>query len=193
MDALVRGRRLVLAAAVGAAVGGCRAEPGAPVGFSSPRAVSDSTRGTFADASAGAVSPIAADFRSHMTRVSERSVSHGHADRFDGVVWANDAARAAWEPTGDMPDGAVLVEEAIERTPKGDRPAGLLVMEKHGTTWRFLLVDDHNRVVDGAREAACVSCHTDAPRDYVFRVESTPVAPTAPTAPAPAASKEGGV
>jgi len=169
------------------------------VGISSPRAVSDSTHGTFADASAGAASPVAADFRSHMTRISERNVSHGHADRFDGVVWANDLARAAWEPAGDMPDGAVLVEEAIERTAKGDRPAGLLVMEKHAAAWRFVLVDDHNHIVDGAREAACASCHTDAPRDFVFRVQSTPVAPVAsaapvaPTAAAPAASKDGGV
>jgi hypothetical protein len=193
VDTLFRGRRLVLAAAVGAAVGGCRAEPGAPVGISAPRAVADSTRGTFADASAGAASPVTADFRSHMTRVSERIVSHGHADRFDGVVWANDVARAAWEPTGDMPDGAVLVEEAIERTPKGDRPAGLLVMVKHGTMWRFHLVDEHNHVVDGAREAACASCHTDAPRDFVFRAESTPVAPVASTAAAPAANKDGGL
>jgi hypothetical protein len=193
VDTLFRGRRLVLAAAVGAAVGGCRVETGPPVGISSPRAVNESTHGTFADASAGATSPVAADFRSHMARVSERIVSHGHADRFDGVVWANDVARAAWAPAGDMPDGAVLVEEAIERTTKGDRPAGLLVMEKHGATWRFVLVDDRNHVVDGAREATCAACHTDAPRDFVFRVESVPVAPAAPTATAPAASKDGGV
>ena len=123
-------------------------------------------------------SPVAADFRSHMARVSQRALSRGHADRFDAVLWANDAAHAAWDGSGDMSDGAVLVEEAIERTFKGDRAAGLLVMEKHGGAWRFVLVDAGGHVVDWARDAACATCHKEAPRDFVFRVESA--APAAP-------------
>jgi hypothetical protein len=114
-----------------------------------------------------------------MARVSERAVSRGHADRFDAVVWTNDAARAAWDGAVDMPDGAVLVEEAIERTVRGDRAAGLLVMQKHGEAWRFVLVDAGGHVVEWAREAACAACHKEAPRDFVFRLDS---------APAPAAS-----
>jgi hypothetical protein len=155
-----------------------------PVGISTPRTVMDSTTPRAVDAGAAAVpSPIAADFRAHMTRASERGVSRGHADRFDAVVWANDLAREAWGGAGDMPDGAVLVEEAIERTPKGDRAAGLLVMEKHADAWRFVLVDATGHVVAWAREAACASCHKEAPHDFVFRLDSAPVAP------APAASQ----
>lgn len=125
---------------------------------------------------------MATDFREHMARVSERGVSHGHADRFDGIVWANDVARAVWGASGAMPDGAVFVEEAIERTTKGDRAAGLLFMEKRGGTWRFLVIDD-GRVVEWSREAVCVGCHRDAPRDFVFRLDSPPASP------APSASK----
>jgi hypothetical protein len=118
-----------------------------------------------------------------MARVSDRGVSHGHADRFDGVVWANDVARAVWDADADMPDGAMLVEEAIDATAKGDRAAGLLVMEKKAGTWRFVLVDPAGHVVEHNREAACVACHRDAPHDFVFRLASP-----AP-APAPSASR----
>jgi hypothetical protein len=124
-----------------------------------------------------ALSPVAADFRSHMARVSERGVSRGHADRFDAVVWANDAAQGAWNGSGTMPDGAVLVEEAIERTVRGDRPAGLLVMEKHGATWRFVLVDAGGQVVRWAQDGTCASCHADAPRDFVFRLDRATATP----------------
>jgi Cytochrome P460 len=152
------------------------AERGTPVGVSSPRAVGDATTPWATDAGARAVpSPVAADFRSHMARVGERGISRGHADRFDAVLWANEAAHGAWDGSGTMPDGAVLVEEAIERTAKGDRAAGLLVMEKHGEAWRFVLVDAAGHVVEWARDAACASCHKDAPHDFVFRRESASV------------------
>jgi hypothetical protein len=167
----------VLMLAVGGACG-FHAEPGPPVGISSPRGITDTTTPWVADAGARAVpSPVAADFRAHMTRISERGLSRGHADRFDAVLWANDAAHAGWEGSGDMPDGAVFVEEAIERTARGDRPAGLLVMEKHANAWRFVLVDAGGHVVEWARDAACASCHQDAPHDSVFRLESDAAAP----------------
>jgi hypothetical protein len=178
VDNVLRGGRLVLALAV---VGACRAEPGAAVGVSSPRAVTEPPSPRTVDASAAIPSPVAADFRDHMTRVSERGVSHGHADRFDGVVWTNDAAHTGWEGPGQMPDGAVLVEEAIEKTVKGDRAAGLLVMEKHAEGWRFVVVDAGGHVVEWTRVEACAACHRDAPRDFVFHLDGA--------APAPAASK----
>lgn len=178
MDALVRGGRLLL---VVVGVGACRGEPGAAVGVSSPRTVTETTTPRTVDASAAIPSPVATDFREHMARITERGVSRGHAERFDGVVWTNDVGRVGWDGPGDMADGAMLVEEAIERTGKGDRAAGLLVMEKRGESWRFVVVDGGGHVVTWTREEACVACHRDAPRDFVFHVESA--------APAPAASK----
>lgn len=142
-----------------------------PVGVSSPRAVERISRAS--DAATPELSPVPTDFRSHMARVSGRFVSAGHAERFDAVVWANDAARAAWDAAGDMPDGAMLVEEAIERTSGrdggADRPAGLLVMEKGAGTWRFVAVMPAGEVVSDTRVALCAACHRDAPRDFVFR------------------------
>jgi Cytochrome P460 len=111
------------------------------------------------------------DFRERMARVVERAPSHGHAERFDAVVWANDVGRAAWDGGGDLPGGSMLVEEAIERTQKGDRPAGLLVMKKEGETWRFIVVDAAGNVAKEPQEALCAACHRDAPRDYVFRLK----------------------
>ena len=64
----------------------------------------------------------------------------------------------------------MLVEEAIERTVKGDRAAGLLVMEKRAGAWRFVVVDaDGARRRDGRAAPACAACHRDAPRDFVFQ------------------------
>jgi hypothetical protein len=154
------------------AVGACRAEPGAAVGVSSPRAVTEGPSPRTIDASAAVPSPVAADFREHMARLGERAVSRGHAERFDGVLWANDVAHTGWDGPGDMSDGALLVEEAIEKTAKGDRAAGLLVMDKRGGTWRFVVVDAGGHVVEWSRVEACVSCHRDAPRDFVFHLES---------------------
>ena len=104
-----------------------------------------------------------------MQRVSGRQVSRGHAEQFDAVVWANEPARAAWDGAGDMPDGAVLVEEAMDRAARGDRTVGLLVMEKRAGAWAFRIVGADGRVVEGARVDACAACHHDAPRDDVFR------------------------
>ncbi len=71
-----------------------------------------------------------------------------------------------------MPEGAQLVEEAIEKTAKGDRAAGLLVMEKHAGAWRFVVVDADGHMMTWTREEACTSCHKDAPRDFVFHLDS---------------------
>jgi hypothetical protein len=177
VGALVRGGRLLLTGAAlaltGAVLAACRAQAGPPVGVSSPRA--DAPVRAVVDAGApGVPSPVPADFRQRMTRVAERALSRGHGEAFDAVVWADEAGRAAWGTSGEMPDGVTLVEEAIERGPKGDRAAGLLVMEKRGGTWRFVAVDKGGRVVEEARVAACIECHKEAPRDFVFRAGAPP-------------------
>jgi hypothetical protein len=140
------------------------------VGVSSPRP-SDGPAGSV-DGGHIEASPIAADFRSRMARLSGRFVSRGHGERFEAVVWANDRARDAWAAPVDMPDGAVLVEEAIERAAGDDRQAGLLVMVKHGDAWRFVAVGPDGEVVGDARVAPCTECHREAPRDSVFPLAS---------------------
>ena len=152
-------------AAVGGA--GCRPAPMEPVGISSRIRETASAHPPLAPP--GRASPVPADFRTTWARVVERAVSSGHAERFEGIVWANDAARGAWDTTAPMPDGAMLIEEAIERGPKGDRAAGLYAMRKAGGAWEFVVVDPAGRVVEGANEAACAACHREAPGDGVFR------------------------
>ena len=171
---VVRIRALAVSVAVALpvlllALPSCREPTMGPVGVSTQRR-GETLRAPVVDAGTGAPSPVAADFRQRMARVMDRAVSRGHAERFDGIVWANEAARAAWDGTADMPDGAMLVEEAIERTPKGDRAAGLLVMEKRDGAWHFTVVDAGGRIAADAREAACAACHHEAPRDGVFRL-----------------------
>jgi hypothetical protein len=135
-----------------------------------------------------------------MTRVVGRQLSRGHAERFDGVVWANDVARATWASARAMPDGAVLVEELFSRdvvpgavppdaSAAGERPAGLLVMRKIAGAWRFTSIGPAGEVVDDdARVAPCVACHRQAPSDFVFRPQLTSAATSAPmTATAPTA------
>lgn len=134
-----------------------------------------------------------ADFRAHMTRVVGRQLSRGHAERFEGVVWANDVARAAWASTGAMPDGAMLVEELFSRDvvagtlPRGrssaeERPAGLLVMRKGAGSWRFVSIGPAGQVVDDAAHvASCVACHRQAPSDFVFRPPGLHALPVGPT------------
>jgi hypothetical protein len=135
------------------------------VGVSPPRALEQTVTAT--DAGPVEPSPVQADFRSTMTQVGDRFLSQGHAERFDGVVWANAAARAHWDAPGEMPVGAMLVEEAIVREGRSDRPGGLLVMENRETGWRFVVVTAEGDVVSGARLAPCETCHREA-RGGVF-------------------------
>jgi hypothetical protein len=170
---------------------GCRAQPMDPVGISNVRAAGS----TVVDASVMKPSPVPADFREHMARVAPRQVSEGHGEHFDAVVWVNDVARPAWDSGGEMPDSAMLVEEAIERAKNGDRSAGLLMMEKQGGAWRFVAVGPEGDVADDARTARCASCHAQALRDDVFRLDqktsatsTAAITATAPTAVASAAA-----
>lgn len=139
------------------------------VGTSAPKGVPE----TKPDAAAPPrPSPVPADFRKTMARLTDRHVSEGHAERFDAIVWANDAAKGAWDSGAAMPDGAALVEEAIERPGRSDRadkPAGLFVMKKESGSWSFSAVGPDGDVVDDARVAPCKACHALAPVDSVFK------------------------
>jgi hypothetical protein len=104
-----------------------------------------------------------------MTRLGPRFLSHGHGERFDAIVWASAAtATATTIATTPLPDGAMLVEEAIERAPSGDRPAGLLVMERRGGAWRYLAVTPEGEAVTGEPVAACATCHRQVSEGEVF-------------------------
>jgi len=157
--------------AVGLVGAACRSgAAGPPVGVSAPRAYESSVP-LAVDAGTRAAPLVPADFRDRMTKVADRRLSRGHAERFDAIVWANDVARAAWDGVGDMPDGSLLVEEAIERTAKGDAAAGVLVMEKKDGAWRFAAAGANGDPLDPALAVArCATCHVDAPRDSVFRL-----------------------
>jgi hypothetical protein len=163
---------------------------------STPRlaGASASAKAKAADAGARKPSPLGADFREHMARIVGRQLSRGHADRFDAIVWANDVGRAVWASAGAMPDGAVLVEELIDRSSGEDRAAGLLVMRKGNGAWSFVSIGADGEVVDDARVAPCATCHGQAPSDFVFRPQlsntatSAAITATAPTAVATAAA-----
>jgi hypothetical protein len=156
-------RTVALGIAVAAAVGCGGAEVGL-VGVSPPRAVEPA-----AGLDAGAEeAPVPADFRARLSRVSDRFLSRGHADRFDGVVWASEQAAVAAASGGDFADGARFVEEAFGRDVTDGGAAGLLAMEKRGGVWHFAAVGPDGDVAGDARTGACVTCHREAPRDFVF-------------------------
>ena len=199
MDDVARSRRLLLIGLIGvlAAAGvACGAGEAGPVGVSPPRAVERSAR------SSDAGEDLSSDIDGHvfhasrLSRISDRFLSQGHAERFDAIVWANDAARRTGEGDAgsDFSEGAVFVEEAIERSEGDAGVAGLLAMEKHGGTWRFSAVQPGGEVVTDARAGACVTCHREAPRDFVFRTPPTQSssaaasAPSTTTAPTPVAT-----
>jgi hypothetical protein len=153
-----------VAIGLAAACGG----PSTPaVGFSAPRAVGRAA--SRADAGPGEPSPVPADFRSTFTKVGERFLSEGHGRRYQAVLWLNAAAKGAWASLpGEMPDGALVVEEAIDVGRAGERPAGLWVMEKEGGAWRFVAVGPDGEAVSDARVAPCADCHRAAPHDDLF-------------------------
>lgn len=109
------------------------------------------------------------EFRTKMVKLGDRFLSRGHGHRYQAVLWLNDVARAAWGVLpGEMPDGALIVEEAIEPERQGDRVAGLFVMEHRGGAWRFVVVGGDGEVVADSRVASCVACHHEAPTDSLF-------------------------
>jgi hypothetical protein len=137
------------------------------VGYSAPREAAPHSR--VSDGGSAASSPVPVDFRATYTRLGDRFLSDGHAKRYQAVLWLNAAARAAWSGLpAPMPDGALVVEEAIDAERGGDRPAGLWVMQKAGGSWRFLAVGPAGEVVSDARVGPCAECHGQAPHDDLF-------------------------
>ena len=103
-----------------------------------------------------------------MTSVTSRSLSRGHGEAFDGTVWANERARQAWAGGGPLPEGSVLLEEAMS---DAGTALGALRMEKQTGGWRFDVLDPAGRFAQGVPVAACAGCHAQAPRDQVFQEE----------------------
>jgi hypothetical protein len=187
VEHLVRGGRLVLASL---AVAGCAREaPLTGVGYSPPRVDREAP---LVDASSTAPAPSAT--RAGMHAMSDRFTSHGHGDAFDAVVWANEAGRAALESGADAAEGAVIVEETVPSSARGDSVRGELAMEKRAGKWRFSVVEADADAATPAAASACEGCHRDAPRDDVFALpprvaaqmksaaSSAAITATAPTA-----------
>ena len=197
MDDVARSRRLLLSAAIAVAGAACGGGEAAPVGVSPPRAAERAQPRE--DASAGPPG-LPGDFRARLSRVSDRFLSQGHAERFDAVVWANAAARQTGSGDGrpdagsDFADGAMFVEEAIDHAAADGGVAGLLTMEKRAGAWRFSAIEPDGQVLAEPRTAACAACHREAPRDFVFQppqsssAASAPITATAPTPVATAAA-----
>jgi hypothetical protein len=162
VDNLARSRRLVLTVGLAACAPGAAIEP---VGASPPRRPEPVAR--VADAGTSRASPVPADFRQRLLRVSERFLSRGHGERFDATVWANPQALAPPDAGDGAPDGAMYLEEATTRDARGDRSAGVLVMEKKGGSWQFGAVGPKGEIADDAGVGACVTCHREAD-DGVF-------------------------
>jgi hypothetical protein len=104
-----------------------------------------------------------------MVQVSNRFLSDGHGERFDAVVWVNAAAQSALRAQRQMEDGALLIEDTTAHDAGGERPTGLLLMEKRQGQWSFASVAPDGATVADRRVTPCVTCHRDA-RDSVFPV-----------------------
>ena len=203
MDDVARSRRLLLIGVLAAAAVACGAGEAGPVGVSPPRAVERSARSSDGGADPSSDIDGLVFHASHLSRLSERFLSQGHAERFDAVVWANDAARQTGsgdsraDSGSDFADGAMFVEEAIDRAAADGGVAGLLTMEKRAGAWRFSAIEPDGQVLTEPRTAACAACHREAPRDFAFRTPppqsssaaaSAPITATAPTPVATAAA-----
>ena len=157
-------RAVALSVALGTV--SCGGREGTLVGVSPPRAAERAPG--MADAATAAPWTAASDFRSRLSRLSDRFVSRGHAERFDAIVWGDDASRTAGDAGGDFAEGTMFVEEAL--LPGADGGGlGLLMMEKRDGTWRFAAVSPEGEMASDSRGPPCADCHREAPRDFVFR------------------------
>ena len=145
---------------------GCSAGSVAPVGISPPRAPERPLASP--SPSAPGVPLLPHDYRSRMIRVGGRFLSRGHGERFDAIVWTNQAAQPAVRGLGPAQDGGLLVEEAFVKDVRGDEAEGLLVMQRRDG-WHFAAIDEDAAVASDERVASCAACHADAP-DSVFPV-----------------------
>jgi hypothetical protein len=174
VDDRVRGWRLFL---IALAACGPR-EPMPIVGTSS---VGASGSASAADAAAPVPAALPSDFRTSFTRVGRaRFVSRGHLDdRFAVDVYANAGAMSAFKSdVVSFPPGAMLVKEQFDKTVAGDRPAGILAMEKREAgfdpdngDWRWIVVSAKGEIVKEGKIEQCAACHRESKHDFVFRVE----------------------
>ena len=173
MDDLARGRRVLLTLEAALGLAACAATSTAPVGVSSPKPAARS-EAVAPSVATPDVFPVPhatlSTFRSQMRRAGERFMSHGHGDRFDALLWLNDAANSAWGGDGAFPEESGFVEEAIAHGASGDRPEGLLIMVKHGASWTFAALAPNGDAASAPQVATCPDCHREAPRDFVFRL-----------------------
>lgn len=103
-----------------------------------------------------------------MTKVAGPFLSRGHGERFDAIVWSNEAARPMALGRGEGAEGALLIEQAMVHDLRGEEAAGLLVMQRRNG-WRFVAIDPDGSVVSDERVRACPLCHAEAPHS-VFPV-----------------------
>jgi hypothetical protein len=186
MDALARGRRLLLSLALAVAgASGAAACQRPPEAAGVSNATRPPTRAT-PDGGPRVVKSLAIlppDFRTRYTKLTRTRVpSPGHASgRFDIETYANDAARDAYgKHTGTFPVGSILVQEHWEHTSAGaesEPPGPIMAMEKMATgfdtehgDWRYVVVAPEGDILTDGKPDGCVLCHDDAPHDRVFRV-----------------------
>lgn len=178
MDALARGRRLVLIATaiVSTAIACGASQSGRAVGVSD-RVPAGSVKTEIPDAGprdGAAALPLG--YRQTFTKLNrERFVSKGHAaGRWAVDVWANELAQAALAARArDVPVGAMVVEEHYEKGSAGP----VMVMEKrekgyapeHGD-WRWVVVGTSGALVRDGVVEQCAGCHDDAPMDGLFPI-----------------------
>ena len=184
MDAITRGRRLLLTGAVplmsACAALACAARTSGPLAGTSDRPSGGATPKSSHDAGAvDGASALPGDFRARLTKVNKaRFVSAGHAaGRWDVDVYANELALKALSiRSRDVPVGAMVVEEHFEKGGAGG-PGPVMVMEKrargyapdHGD-WRWTVVGAAGQLVKDGIVESCVGCHDDAPMDGMFPI-----------------------
>jgi hypothetical protein len=107
---------------------------------------------------------LPADFRSHFSKVMHVPVSQHGLGRFEGEVWADQAAFDAGTAT-------LIVEEHKERATGKYGP--LYVMKREGDGWQWYAQDQTGVVLDDKTNASvralCADCHANAPKDGTFR------------------------
>jgi hypothetical protein len=151
----------------------------APVGTSNaPR--STGPLASLPDAAPAGPPRIPADFRERLTKMNRaRFVSKGHAaGRWEVDVYANEAgAKALRDPRTEVPEGAVFVEEHVERAPESHQ-GPLMMLEKMSAgfdaahhDWRYVVLGANGDLEGDGSLDGCTRCHDSAPHDHLFVVD----------------------
>jgi len=122
---------------------------------------------------------VPSDFRTSFARLGRAQfVSQGHAaGRWTINVWANAlAAEALASRSRDVPVGATVVQEHIERDGDGaTAPTLTMVMQKKAKgfapargDWAYGVVTSRGQRVASELLDACASCHNASPMDGLF-------------------------